>query len=45
MSALWQQLLDWYARTGHWLNLGDNLTIILGALALMLLYIAFKRRG
>ncbi len=45
MSALWQQFLAWYASTGYWLNRGDDLAIVLGALALVLLYIVFKRRG
>jgi hypothetical protein len=45
MSGLWQQFLAWYASTGAWLNRGDDLAIILAALAVVLVYIVFRRRG
>ena len=45
MAVLWQQFLAWYARIADWLDQDDHLAITLAGLALILLYIAFRRRG
>jgi LPXTG-motif cell wall-anchored protein len=45
MAALGQAFLDLYAQVASWLNQGSNLAIVIGVLALALLYIVFRKRG
>ncbi len=42
--ALWQEFLDWFWSFVAWLESGSNLAIVIGALALVLIYAAVGRR-
>jgi len=42
--ALWQEFLDWFWSSVAWLKSDGNLVIVIGLLALVLLYVVMRHR-
>ena len=45
MSTLWQVFFGWLRGAAAWLNEDAHETILVTALAVVLIYLVFKRRG